>query len=66
LEQGWTVYGLARRPTEQGGVQPVATDLQDASGTAEALKNILPDAVFITTWLRQDSEAENMQAWSAT
>jgi nucleoside-diphosphate-sugar epimerase len=61
VEQGWTVHGLARRPVEQAGVQPLAADLQDPIGTAEALEGIHPDAVFITTWLRQDNEAENIR-----
>jgi nucleoside-diphosphate-sugar epimerase len=65
LEQGWTVYGLARRPASQAGVQPVAADLQDTAVSAAALKNLQPDAVFITTWLRQDSEAENIRVNSA-
>jgi nucleoside-diphosphate-sugar epimerase len=64
-EQGWTVHGLARRPAAQAGVLPVAADLQDASATAAALAGISPDAVFITTWLRQDSEAENIRVNSA-
>jgi len=64
-EHGWTVHGLARRPTDQAGVQPVATDLQDAAATAAALHHLDPDAVFITTWLRQDSEAENIRVNSA-
>ncbi len=61
VEQGWDVHGLARRPREQNGVRPVAADLQDATATAEALRDLNPDAVFITTWLRQDSEAENIR-----
>ncbi|MFC0203456.1 SDR family oxidoreductase [Novosphingobium soli] len=65
LEQGWTVHGLARRPQDQAGVRPVAADLQDGAGTAEALRAINPDAVFISTWLRQDSEAENIRVNSA-
>jgi nucleoside-diphosphate-sugar epimerase len=64
-EQGWTVYGLARRPGDQPGVLPVAADLRDAAGTACALAAIDPDAVFITTWLRQDSEAENIRVNAA-
>ena len=59
--QGWTVFGLARRPTTQDGVVPVIADLQDRAGTAAALARISPDAVFITTWLRQDNEAENIR-----
>jgi nucleoside-diphosphate-sugar epimerase len=65
LEQGWTVHGLARRPLDQPGVLPVMADLQDAEGTAAALANLRPDAVFVTTWLRQDSEAENIRVNSA-
>jgi nucleoside-diphosphate-sugar epimerase len=65
VEHGWTVHGLARRPTDQAGVQPVAADLQDAAATAAALSRLNPDAVFITTWLRQDSEAENIRVNSA-
>jgi nucleoside-diphosphate-sugar epimerase len=65
LEQGWAVHGLARRPSAQDGVQPVAADLQDADATAAALRDVSPQAVFITTWLRQDSEAENIRVNSA-
>jgi nucleoside-diphosphate-sugar epimerase len=65
VEDGWTVYGLARRPTEQTGVRSVTADLHDARGTAAALAKINPDAVFITTWARQDSEAENIRVNSA-
>ena len=61
LSEGWTVHGLARRPVEQPGVRPVAADLQDASGTANALRDLKPDSVFITTWLRQPTEAENIR-----
>lgn len=65
VEHGWTVHGLARRPVPQEGVRSVAADLQDAAGTAEALRGVDPDAVFITTWLRQDSEAENIRVNAA-
>lgn len=61
VEQGWTVHGLARQPGEQDGVKPVAADLLDAGGTAAALQTLQPDAVFITTWLRQPTEAENIR-----
>ena len=60
-EQGWTVYGLARRPAAAPGLHPIAADLQDAAATTAALGDLHPDAVFITTWLRQDSEAENIR-----
>ncbi|NII58427.1 MULTISPECIES: SDR family oxidoreductase [Sphingomonas] len=61
IEQGWTVHGLARRPSAQPGVHPVAADLTDAAGTAAALKDLAPDAVFVSTWSRQATEAENIR-----
>ncbi|WP_374295463.1 SDR family oxidoreductase [Sphingomonas sp.] len=65
VEQGWTVHGLARRPVAQDGVRPVVADLQDAGTTRTALAGIDADAVFITTWARQDSEAENIRVNAA-
>src|SRR6195952_3046231 len=65
VEQGWTVHGLSRKPTGQSNIVPLSADLRDASGTAAALADVRPDAVFITTWLRQDSEAENIRVNSA-
>ncbi|MDX6805070.1 SDR family oxidoreductase [Terrihabitans rhizophilus] len=65
VREGWTVLGLARRPVAQEGVRPVVADLQDASATAAALAGETPDAVFITTWLRQNSEAENIRVNAA-
>ncbi len=63
--EGWTVHGLARRPVMQTGVASIAADLRDASATASALAGIAPDAVFITTWLRQPTEAENIRVNAA-
>ncbi len=65
VDRGWRVHGLARRATEQGGVSPVVADLQDAAATKTALAAINPAAVFITTWLRQDNEAENIRVNAA-
>lgn len=64
-ENGWTVHGLARRPVAQAGIRPIAVDLQDPAATAAALKDVQVDAVFITSWLRQDNEAENIRVNSA-
>ena len=65
VERGWRVKGLARRPVQQTGVEPIAVDLQDAQATKNALAGLNPDAVFITTWLRQDSEAANIRVNAA-
>ncbi len=58
---GWQVHGLARKPKEMSGVIPVAADLQDAVALQTALADVDPAHVFICTWLRQDSEAENVR-----
>ena len=65
LEDGWSVAGLARRPVEAEGVTPVAADLLDADATATALAGLAPTHVFITTWSRQASEAENIRVNAA-
>ena len=61
LAEGWTVHGLARRPTERPGVIPVAADLADRAGTARALRDVRAEAVFVATWARQATEAENIR-----
>jgi nucleoside-diphosphate-sugar epimerase len=60
-QERWQVHGLARRPPAQPGVVPVAGDLQDPDGLAAALAGVKPDAVFIATWSRQATEAENIR-----
>jgi nucleoside-diphosphate-sugar epimerase len=56
----WTVYGVARRPGNRAGLLPIAVDLQDAAATNHALQAVQPTHVFLTTWLRQPTEAENI------
>ena len=65
VEQGWRVLGLARSPTPQAGVIPVAADLLDPAATAAALADARPDAVFLTTWSRQSTEAGNIRVNAA-
>jgi nucleoside-diphosphate-sugar epimerase len=60
VEQGWTVYGLARRPSSARGVIPLAADLRDRSALVAALAGIAPTHVFFCSWLRQSTEAENV------
>ncbi len=64
-EGDWTVYGLARRPGVRDGVRAVAADLQDAAAVARALQDLRPTHVFLSTWLRQATEAENIRVNSA-
>ena len=66
LRRGWEVSGLARRPsTDIEGLQPVAADLLDKEGLRGALEALRPSHVFITTWLRQPTEAENIRVNAA-
>ncbi len=48
-EQGWAVYGLARRPSSIGGVLPLAADLRDRQALAAALDGITPTHAFFCT-----------------
>lgn len=66
LAKGWQVHGLARRPpTEIAGLKPVAADLLDPGGLRAALEGVRPSHVFLATWLRQPTEAENIRVNSA-
>ncbi|WP_426059016.1 SDR family oxidoreductase [Hymenobacter sp. B1770] len=62
LASGWTTYGLSRNPKDdQPGLRPVAADLLDPVSLDSALADVAPTHVFITTWMRQDTEAENIR-----
>jgi nucleoside-diphosphate-sugar epimerase len=66
VKGGWTVQGLARRPpADLAGVEPVAADLLDPGSLRQALAARAPTHVFITTWLRQETEAENIRVNAA-
>ena len=66
IADGWIVYGLARRPgNDIPGLIPVAADLLDAASLDSALAGVSPTHVFITTWTRMDTEAENIRVNSA-
>ncbi|WPP05182.1 SDR family oxidoreductase [Methylocella tundrae] len=64
--KGWKTYGLARRPPSGlQGVVPLAADLQDKASLRAALESLRPTHVFLATWLRQPTEAENIKVNSA-
>jgi len=66
LRQGWDVSGLARRPpSDIEGLHPVVADLLDPAGLRAAVAELRPNQVFITTWLRQPTEAENIRVNAA-
>jgi nucleoside-diphosphate-sugar epimerase len=66
VAQGWVVYGLSRTATaEPDGVRPVTTDLLDRAALTRALAEVTPTHVFLTSWMRQETEAENIRVNSA-
>ncbi|MGI4746283.1 MAG: SDR family oxidoreductase [Janthinobacterium lividum] len=65
VDKGWQVHGLARRPIATEGVLPVAADLLDPAALRTALAGVRPTRVFLTTWMRQPTEAENIKVNSA-
>ncbi|WP_095068186.1 SDR family oxidoreductase [Pseudomonas sp. Irchel 3A18] len=65
IENGWQVAALSRNPSPAKGVIPVAADLQDPTSLRSALADLKPTHVFITTWSRQATEAENIRVNAA-
>ena len=56
----WTVTGISRHKHDlPKGVRHIAVDLTDVETTKAALKKVAATDVFITTWMRQATEAEN-------
>jgi nucleoside-diphosphate-sugar epimerase len=60
-EAGWQVSGLSRNPADQPGVTPIAADLLDPGSLKGALAGARPSHVFLASWLRQATEAENIR-----
>ncbi|MGE1151796.1 SDR family oxidoreductase [Pseudomonas kitaguniensis] len=65
LDNKWQVAALSRSPSKVPGVIPVAADLQDRASVQQALADLKPTHVFITTWSRQATEAENIRVNAA-
>ena len=62
IADGWPVYGLARQPPgDVDGMIPVAADLLDPASLAAALTDVAPTHVFLTSWMRNATEAENIR-----
>jgi nucleoside-diphosphate-sugar epimerase len=61
VDRGWRVYGLARKPSTTDGIIPIAADLRDETSVRNALAGVSPTHVFVCTWLRQPTEAENVR-----
>ncbi|MBV8327360.1 SDR family oxidoreductase [Chryseobacterium sp.] len=61
IAQGWTTYGLSRNPQNNiPGLHTVKADLLNEHNLHEALKDLSPTHVYFTTWMRHDTEEENI------
>lgn len=66
IRQGWITYGLARNPNREiENLRPVAADLLQPDSLQNALADIKPTHVFFTSWMRQETEADNIRVNSA-
>ena len=61
VEEGWKTYGLARnQKTINNGINFIKADLLNIDILREALKSLSPTHVFFTTWMKKETEAENV------
>ena len=66
INQGWMTYGLSRNPNNNiPGLRTVKADLLDEQSLMDALDGISPTHVYFTTWMRHDTEEENIRVNSA-
>lgn len=62
IDKGWKTYGLSRKPNlNLEGLFPVAGDLLEKENLKSILADVKPSHVYITTWMRNDTEAENIR-----
>jgi nucleoside-diphosphate-sugar epimerase len=61
MSRGWTTFGLSRSGAPGDGVTPVKADLLNPATLRDAVQGLRPDAVFITAWMRQPTEAQNVE-----
>ena len=62
ISKGWETYGLARNPNpEINNLKPIAANLLNKNSLEQALESITPTHVYITTWMRNETEAENIR-----
>lgn len=64
--QGFITYGLSRTPNNTiENLISVQADLLDVQNLEKALENISPTHIYFTTWMRNDTEEENIRINSA-
>ncbi len=66
ISKGWVTYGLSRNPNHSiKGLIPVQADLLNVQSLEAALEGISPTHIYFTTWMRNDTEEENIRVNSA-
>ena len=66
ISQGWTTYGLSRNPKDTiKDLIPIQADLLNIQSLENALEDISPTHIYFTTWMRNDTEEENIRVNSA-
>lgn len=65
IDSDWAVAGLARKPSALPHLTPISADLQDPAALQQALAGQHPTHLFLTTWSRQATEAENIRVNAA-
>ncbi|TDE17194.1 SDR family oxidoreductase [Dyadobacter psychrotolerans] len=66
IAKGWNTYGLSRNPnSEISGLKSISADLLNLEDLSVKLRDIEPTHVFFTSWMRNDTEAENIRVNSA-
>ena len=65
IEKNWKVHGLSRSGDTSEDIISVKADLLDKGQLAIALKDVTPTHIFFTTWMRNDTEEENIRVNSA-
>lgn len=62
ISQNWKTYGLSRNPNNNiPALVSIKADLLDKQNLIAALDNISPTHVYFTTWMRHDTEEENIR-----
>ncbi|MFC3157606.1 Nucleoside-diphosphate-sugar epimerase [Chryseobacterium arachidis] len=66
ISQDWTTYGLSRNPNDTiKNLIPIKADLLDIQSLENALEGTSPTHIYFTTWMRNDTEEENIRVNSA-
>lgn len=62
ISEGWKTFGLSRNPSNEiENLNPVSADLLSTDSLKSALADVYPTHVLITSWMRNDTEAENIR-----